>query len=398
MLLTDTATIELPADRRCVQPVSPIDNYLDRNRPQTPVLVVDLAKVAAKYRDIRAALPRARVFYAVKANPLPELVDVLAASDSHFDVASMEEVRLCLAAGIAPERLSFGNTIKKSEAIAFAHRVGVRLFAADCVEELRKIARHAPGASVCIRLLTTGEGAEWPLSRKFGCGEATAVELFSLAASLGLVPWGLSFHVGSQQTDPEQWDAPIATAARIYDAVKAAGITPKWLNLGGGFPASYRRTIPSLRTYGLAIEASLARHFGDAIPNIAIEPGRCLVAEAGVIETEVVLVGEKDRGGDRWVYLDCGKFGGLAETIDEAIQYPLQVPGRYGHCSPAILAGPTCDSADILYEKASYLLPDDLCEGDRVRIGSAGAYTHSYSAVGFNGFAPLRAVCIGGRS
>ncbi len=371
-----------------------IGEYLDQQVPATPVLVIDVDKVEHKYHQLHAALPTARIYFAVKANPLTPVIDRLRATDCCFDVASMEEIRHCLASGVSPDRMSFGNTIKKPEAIAFAYQVGVRLFAADCESEVRKIAKHAPGSQISIRLLTSGEGAEWPLSRKFGCDEEMAEDLLLLARELGLEPWGVAFHVGSQQTDPGQWDKPIASAAALYRRMARIGLRLPWLNLGGGFPATYRRKVPSLDSYADAIEACMLRHFGPEMPRIAIEPGRCLVAEAGVIEAEVIMVSRKSKDGERWVYLDCGKFGGLAETIDEAIQYPLQAMGRSAEMEPAIIAGPTCDSADILYERTSYNLPSDLVEGDRVRIMSAGAYTHSYSAIGFNGFAPLQAICI----
>ncbi len=373
---------------------SRVETFLHDNKPATPVLVMDLDRVSSKYRELRYAMPQASVFYAVKANPISELIDRLAQSDCQFDVASEEEIRLCLASGVAPDRLSFGNTIKKRSAIKFAHQVGIRLFAADSEAEIRKIADAAPGAKVSIRLLTSGAGAQWPLSRKFGCSTEMAADLLRLAQKLGLKPHGLSFHVGSQQTDPNQWDAPIAESAALFRDMREEGIILKLLNLGGGFPASYRENVPDLHHFARVIELSIDRHFGPHRPEIAIEPGRCLVAEAGVIETEVILISQKSADGARWVYLDCGKFGGLAETMDEAIQYPIEAVGRSSVTTPVIIAGPTCDSVDILYENAGYQLPVDLQEGDRIRIASTGSYTHSYASVGFNGFSPLSTICI----
>jgi ornithine decarboxylase len=394
MLLTESALlIDEEAPKRSNFD-SRTEAFLSLSRPQTPVLVMDLNKVVAKYHDLCRAMPKAAIYYAVKANPLPDVLDRLAQTDSRFDVASVEEIRLCLSSGIAADRLSFGNTIKKPEAITFAHRVGVKLFSVDCASEIRKVAAHAPGAQICLRLLTSGTGAEWPLSRKFGCEPEMAAELLELAHSLGLVAYGLCFHVGSQQTDPTQWDTPIATAAQIFSQMRMRGIILELLNLGGGFPATYRSNVPALTEYAAAIALSLDQHFGLAQPRIAIEPGRCLVAEAGVIETEVVLISRKSHDGPRWVYVDCGKFGGLVETLDETIEYPMYAVGRSSLMAPAILAGPTCDSVDILYEKADYRFPVDLEEGDRIRIHSAGAYTHSYASIGFNGFSPLHAICI----
>jgi len=352
---------------------------------------MDIPSVVSKYDDLQSALPEAQIYYAVKANPMPEVVRQLAQIGARFDVASGEELHQCLALGISPERLSFGSTIKKASAIADAHRAGVQNFAFDSAAELEKIARNAPGAQVTVRLLTTGKGAEWPLSRKFGCTPEMAFELLLRASELNLVPYGISFHVGSQQTDPSQWEEPIAVTADLFRRLEERGIRLQVANLGGGFPARYTTGIPPIEAYGAAIRESLHRHFGSHWPQIVIEPGRYLVAEAGVIHTEVVLVSRKSENDDvRWVYLDCGKFGGLAETMDEAIKYPMHAPGKSKMVAPVILAGPTCDSADILYEKTPYYLPIDLQEGDRIQILSTGAYTYTYSSAGFNGFPPLR--------
>jgi ornithine decarboxylase len=371
-----------------------VARYLTRARPRTPVLVVDLAHIEGRYGALRAALPEADVYYAVKANPERAVVERLAGVGCSFDVASLAEVEAVLAAGVPATRLSFGNTIKKEVDIAAAFGRGVRLFAVDAAAEVEKVARAAPGARVFCRLLIDSAGADWPLSRKFGCTPSMAVDVLRHAAALGLVPYGLSFHVGSQQTDPAQWAAPIHTARLLFDALARDGIRLAMLNLGGGFPARYRQAVPPLRVYADRIRHALAAHFGDRVPRIIVEPGRGLVGDAGVIETEIVLIARKgDADGRDWVFLDVGKFGGLAETADEAIEYTI-ASDRTGTLRPVILAGPTCDSLDILYERARYCLPDDVRIGDRLRILSAGAYTGSYASVGFNGFPPLEVRCI----
>ncbi|MFW5832605.1 MAG: type III PLP-dependent enzyme [Pseudomonadota bacterium] len=369
--------------------------FLEDKQLPTPLLVVDLDRIEENYRALERALPDARIFYAMKANPAPEVMARLVALGACFDVASINEVEQALAAGATPDRLSFGNTIKKERDIARAYALGVQLFAFDAEAELRKIARAAPGARVFCRILTSGEGADWPLSKKFGCTPEMAVDLLQAAPWLGLVPFGVSFHVGSQQRDPEQWDTAIATVARMFKRIEdESGIELQMLNLGGGFPTSYGEAVPSAAAYGEAIHASLLRHFGNHRPELIVEPGRGLVGDAGVIETEVVLIARKGDGDHRrWVYLDIGKFGGLAETMDEAIRYPIE-SHRRGEAAPVVLAGPTCDSADVLYERNAVHLPTDLAIGDRVRIRSTGVYTTTYASVGFNGFEPLRSVCI----
>ncbi|HYN39536.1 MAG TPA: type III PLP-dependent enzyme [Rhodospirillales bacterium] len=371
-----------------------IARFLADQEPATPCLVVDLDVVAANYRKLRQAMPDAAIYYAVKANPAREILDLLVSLGSSFDTASLNEIDMVLAAGADASRISFGNTIKKRADIAAAYARGVRLFAFDSRAELEKIAAAAPGSRVFCRILTSGEGAEWPLSRKFGCAPEMARELLRDASPLGVVPWGISFHVGSQQRDPQQWDAAVGEAARLFQALEEDGIELGMLNIGGGFPARYRRDIPTLCRYGASIRRSIARHFGNRIPDVIVEPGRQMVGNAGIIQTEVVLIAKKSANENRrWVFLDIGKFGGLAETEGEAIQYPIKSPRR-GRAERVILAGPTCDSADVLYEKADYRLPVDLSIGDRLQIRSTGAYTSTYASVAFNGFEPLRCYCI----
>jgi ornithine decarboxylase len=373
-----------------------IARFFDEQRPPTPCLVVDLDVVEQNYYELEGALPDARIFYAVKANPAPEILALLTRLGSAFDIASVAEAEMVLAAGCTPDRISFGNTIKKESDIRRAHELGVRLFAFDCAAELEKIARAAPGARVFCRILTSGEGAEWPLSRKFGCDLEMARELLLKARDMTVEPWGVSFHVGSQQKDVTQWDRAIVEVAQLFRELEALGVDLGMVNLGGGFPTRYRTDVPDSEAYGKAIFNSLRTHFGNRIPEAIVEPGRGMVGNAGIIESEVVLISRKsatDR--KRWVFLDIGKFGGLAETMDESIQYPIDAPHHEGaENETVVIAGPTCDSADVMYERADYKLPVDLKIGDRVRIYATGAYTTTYSAVAFNGFSPLQQYCI----
>jgi ornithine decarboxylase len=371
-----------------------IARFLAEQQPQTPCLVVDLDVVAGNYKKLRHAVPDAKVYYAVKANPAPEILTSLAGLGSSFDTASVNEIDMVLATGAGAERISYGNTIKKKSDIAAAYARGVRLYAFDSAAELDKIAAAAPGSRVFCRILTSGAGADWPLSRKFGCDADMARELLLAAAQRDVIPHGVSFHVGSQQRDINAWDSAVAEAAKLFRDLEERGVRLTMLNIGGGFPTRYRRGVPTLPAYGAAIKESIVRHFGNRLPDVIVEPGRQMVGDAGVIQSEVVLISKKSASdAKRWVYLDIGKFGGLAETMDEAIQYPIVTP-RKGAPAPVVLAGPTCDSADVLYEKADYRLPSDLEIGDKVEIRATGAYTSTYSSVAFNGFEPLRTYCI----
>ncbi|UOM35001.1 type III PLP-dependent enzyme [Acuticoccus sp. I52.16.1] len=370
-----------------------IMNFLRERRPEGPCLVVDLEVVRENYLRFAKAMPDSRIFYAVKANPAPEILALLAELGSNFDCASVQEIDMALAAGATPNRVSFGNTIKKERDVAAAHARGVTMFAVDCEAEVDKVARAAPGARVYCRILCDGEGAEWALSRKFGCEPQMAIDVLDHAHRSGLVAYGVSFHVGSQQKNPRAWDQALESSAEIFRTLGNRGIELKMVNLGGGFATRYLEDIPEEGEYGHEINASIRAHFGNRLPETIIEPGRGMVGNAGILKAEVVLVSQKAESDIRWVYIDAGKFNGLAETMDEAIRYPIQ-SSRHGEAIPCILAGPTCDSVDVMYEKTPYPLPVNLEIGDELFIGGTGAYTTTYASVAFNGFPPLASYVI----
>ncbi|MDP3895921.1 MAG: ornithine/lysine decarboxylase [Mesorhizobium sp.] len=370
-------------------------DFLATRRPSGPCLVVDLDVVEENFRAFEKVLPDSKIYYAVKANPAPEILRLLASLGSSFDCASVAEIEMAMDAGASAARISFGNTIKKERDIARAFELGIRLFAVDCVEEVEKTARAAPGARVFCRVLTDGAGAEWPLSRKFGCAPDMAVDVLRHARALGLDAYGVSFHVGSQQTDLSAWDRALGDAKKVFGTLAEEGIVLKMVNMGGGFPTRYLKDVPAAQAYGQAIFGALRKHFGNELPETIIEPGRGMVGNAGVIKSEVVLISKKSADDHtRWVFLDIGKFGGLAETMDEAIRYPITTQHDGGPTSPCVLAGPTCDSADVMYEKMPYPLPLSLTIGDEVLIEGTGAYTTTYASVAFNGFEPLRSYVI----
>ncbi|MDG4649880.1 type III PLP-dependent enzyme [Roseibacterium sp. SDUM158017] len=371
-----------------------IEAHIRERHFDRPTLVLDIDAVEAQYHALKAGLGRADIHYAVKANPAREVVERLVEVGSHFDAASRGEIELCLSLGARPETISFGNTVKRVSDIAFAHSAGITLFAADAEEELEKIAAHAPGAQVYIRLIVEASGADWPLTRKFGTARDKVLSLMGMARDLGLAPVGLSFHVGSQTRDPAMWEGTLDQVAAVWTQAVEAGFELSLLNIGGGFPAFYGDDIPHPTVYASAVMDRVEARFPGAA-QIMAEPGRGLVAEAGMIAAEVLLVSRKsDDDLCRWVYLDIGKFSGLAETIDEAIRYQFTTDRDHEAAGPCILAGPSCDSADVLYEKRPVSLPLGLKSGDRVIIRNCGAYTSSYSSVGFNGFPPLDVVII----
>jgi len=371
-----------------------VEDFIRASSFERPTLVLDTDAVVAQYEALSAGLGRADIHYAVKANPAREIIECLIAKGSHFDAASRGEIELCLSLGAQPGTISFGNTVKRASDIAFAHAAGITLFAADAEEELEKIAENAPGAEVYIRLIVEASGADWPLTRKFGTSRDKALSLMRFARELGLAPVGLSFHVGSQTRDPSMWDATLDQVAAIWNEARDEGIALDLLNIGGGFPAFYGDDIPHPTVYAAAVMERVEARFRGAA-RVMAEPGRGLVAEAGMIAAEVLLVARKsDDDLCRWVYLDIGKFSGLAETIDEAIRYQFVTDRDHEPAGPCILAGPSCDSADVLYEKRPVAMPLGLKSGDRVIIRNCGAYTSSYASVGFNGFPPLDVLVI----
>ena len=358
----------------------------------TPNIFVNLGKIKSSYNELKTAFPYGNVYYAVKANPGVPVIKLLDSMGSSFDIASRYELDKVLALGISPDRLSYGNTIKKASDVKYFYDKGVRLFATDSKDDLKNIAEFAPGSKVYVRILIENSStADWPLSRKFGCHPDMAYNLLVMAKERGLEPYGISFHVGSQQRDIGQWNDAIAKTKYLFESLEEEeDIILKMINMGGGFPARYIQPTNELHEYAAEITRYLEDDF-DEVPMIILEPGRSLSGDSGILTTEVVLISRKNNTAlSRWVYLDAGKFNGLIETLDECIKYPVVCDKDGGKEGEVILAGPTCDSADIMYENDKYKLPIDLKAGDRLYWLTTGAYTATYASVEFNGFPPLK--------
>ncbi len=364
----------------------------------TPNIVVNLRTIKNNYKKLTDSLPFAHVYYAIKSNPGIPVLKLLNSLGSNFDIASRYELDKVLSLNISPDRLSFGNTIKKAADIKYFYDNGVRLFSTDSKDDLKNIAAQAPGSKVYVRILVENSTtADWPLSRKFGCHPDMAYDLLVLARDLGLVPYGISFHVGSQQRDIGQWNDAIAKTKYLFESLEdEEGIKLQMINMGGGFPAHYTQPTNELTEYASEITRYLHDDFGDDIPQIILEPGRSLVADSGILTSEVVLVSRKNNTAlNRWVYIDAGKFNGLIETLDEAMKYPIITSRDGGKEAPVIIAGPTCDSMDIMYENLKYTLPTDLKIGDKMYWLTTGAYTSTYASVAFNGFPPIKTYYMG---
>ncbi|MBQ4495937.1 MAG: type III PLP-dependent enzyme [Spirochaetaceae bacterium] len=365
---------------------------------ETPNIVVNLRTIKKNFIQLKDSFPYAHIYYAVKSNPGVPVLKLLDSLGSNFDIASRYELDKVLALNISPDRVSYGNTIKKAADIKYFYEKGVRMFATDSKEDLKTIAKNAPGSRVFVRILVENSAtADWPLSRKFGCHPDMAYDLLVLARDLGLTPYGISFHVGSQQRDIGQWNDAIAKTKYLFESLEdEEGIRLSMINMGGGFPAHYIQPTNELKEYASEITRYLQDDFGDDIPMIILEPGRSLVGDSGILTSEVVLISRKNNTAlERWVYIDAGKFNGLIETIDESIKYPVITEKDGGKEGLTIIAGPTCDSMDIMYETEKYRLPVDLKPGDKIYWLSTGAYTSTYASVAFNGFPPLKTYYMG---
>jgi len=348
-----------------------------RQKYTRPFLILDAAIVRGKIRRFRAAMPRVRPHYAVKANPDRRVLKVLAQEGAGFEIASTAELDLLLALGVPPAELFFSNPMKSRDSIAYAAAKGVEWFVIDSVDELRRIHEIKPDAKQYLRIATPNIGSDWPLSGKFGCGVADARELVALAAKLGVDLAGVTFHVGSQCRNPENWRVALEKAKSLFEAMAKAGLKPRLLNIGGGFPVRHVKPIPSIEVIGAVVNEGL-KGFAEDVQVVA-EPGRYLVSDAGYFVCRVL--GTATRAGKRWMHWDAGLFGGVIEA-SEGLRYRIRTE-RSGPDVAWTVGGPTCDSVDVVMRDEP--LPSDLQEGDFVYIKNAGAYTTAYASQ-FNGF------------
>lgn len=351
---------------------------------RTPYFLFDLKKVEENYANLKKHLKNFTIFYAVKANSEPEIIRRLAKNGCNFEIASVGELKLLQKNNVNAADILYSNPIKPWQMIRSAYKQGVYRFAFDSVVELQKLAKYAPGASVYLRFMVNDQGSRFPLSKKFGAEPQDIVPLLTLARDLGLTPYGLTFHVGSQSLNPKTWELAIKMAGEAMRELKEKDIALSMLDIGGGFPASYGEDEPSLSHIGQVITAAVARFLPYKVRLFA-EPGRSMVADTGVLVTSVTCRAE--RGGRNWLYLDVGAFNGMMETLEtnNQFRYPVKVIGRSAASNLFTLTGPTCDTQDTLFYDLR--LPRDVMLDDRIAIFSAGAYTTTYASH-FNGFGP----------
>ncbi|MFF3917301.1 type III PLP-dependent enzyme [Streptomyces sp. NPDC001852] len=376
---------------------------------ESDCVIYDLTGIEHQYAALLGELPGIDIRFALKACPIDEVLRCLAARGAGFDTAGPAEITQALNAGAQTHRIHYGNTIKSDRDIAEAHRLGVRTFATDSIEDVTAIAEHAPEARVFCRLATAGTGALWGLNRKFGCAPDDAVRVLATAREAGLTPAGLSVHVGSQQMTGEAWQQALDTLAGTLTALAGRGIVPDHVNLGGGLPAlGYQDRHgnpldPPLDKIFTVLREGMdrLRELTSSPLSFVLEPGRHLVADHGAVRAHVSRLTRRrqpDGTDAHWLYLSCGKFNGLYEM--DQLTHRMVFPDHLGaqEYVPAIVAGPTCDSDDA-YGEGRYpvRVPASVTSGDPVWILSAGAYAASYMTQGFNGIRPLPCVCVRGQ-
>jgi ornithine decarboxylase len=370
---------------------------LARIEHPTPYLICDLATVRDRYRRLVACLPGIDCYYALKCNSAPEVLETLDGLGSRFEIASVGELAKLEPLGIDPADVVYSNPVKPPEHIDATFKAGVWRFAFDSLNELEKLAQHAPGAAVYVRLRVDDSKSIFPLSRKFGAPAHEARDLMLAAREFGLRPYGVTFHVGSQCTAPSAWRKAITIVGRLLTKLADEGVRLEMLNMSGGFPARYAEPVPSIGQIAGTIEPALRTLLPYRMRHVAVEPGRHLVAESAVLVSRVI--GREVRAGENWLYLDVGAYNGLIEThqTGNRWRFPLWSSCEDHATVPQELftiTGPTCDSSDTTF--VAMMLPATIGIGDCLYIGSAGAYTLSYAS-SFNGFPPPAPIYVGER-
>ncbi len=349
---------------------------------KTPTLIIDLDRIKERFLELQRALEDVRIYYAVKANDHQEILALLNSLGSGYEVASSWELEKVLSLGVDGSRIISSNPVKPLDFIDYAYKSGIRAFSIDSYKEIDKLKKIAPRSRVYVRLIVPNEGSDWPLTNKFGVDVDDALGLLEYAKSQGLVPYGITFHVGSQCNNLRNWFIGIKKAWELWEKAIYKGIKLTMLNLGGGIPINYQYESLSIEDIGSYIEALLQKYFIIKPMELQIEPGRGIVGDAGILVSSVIGKTTKHINNEEshWIYLDTGVFNGLAEVLG-GISYPMYALTK-SDIKPYTVAGVSCDSMDII-SNTTYLPEVDV--GDRIYIMAAGAYTTVYAA-NFNGF------------
>jgi ornithine decarboxylase len=356
----------------------------------SPLLILDCERVRVQFRKLQRALPHVALHYALKPLPHPAVVRTVIEEGGCLDLATTGEVQLVEKLGVPPERCIHTHPIKRPADIENALAYGVRLFVADNPDEIAKFAAHRESAQLLLRVSFRSPGAVCDLSRKFGCDPESALDLARVAAGLGIAVRGLSFHAGSQTPDAGKHVEALEACAKLMAAARRErlGIFDT-LDIGGGFPIGYGQPVQEIGRFCAPLRAAINR-----LPKrvrVIAEPGRYIVGPAAIGVASVM--GRAQREGHWWYYLDDGLYGSYSGQLYDHARYPVE-PLRDGtERLPSVLAGPTCDSIDVIAE--NLMLPK-LKAGDLIVGRAMGAYTRA-SATDFNFFPRATVVAVNTR-
>ncbi|MFC1590791.1 type III PLP-dependent enzyme [Candidatus Omnitrophota bacterium] len=364
-----------------------IRSYLKKHR--TPFMLIRESILEKQYARFRKCLPFVTPYYAIKANPHPAIIKKFVKLGSGFDVASAEEMRQVLRLGASPSKVIFANTIKSNEDIAFARRRRVKLMTFDNEPELYKIAKEFPGAHVLARIKVANLGSVVELSLKFGADPDQAFFYLRKAKVLGLVPMGVSFHVGSQSTNVENYLQALELSAEVFNKAEEHGLSLKIVDIGGGFPIQHfdKEIGVNFERMASQIRQQTRALFRKNIRFIA-EPGRFLAGPAGILVTQVI--GRTFRNNKNYYYLNDGIYADFSGMVFDHCRYEFKTLRR-GQKFLSALAGPTCDSFDTLSMNEE--IPE-LYVGDVVYVKNIGAYSSASATPNFNGFSPAKIIMV----
>ena len=359
---------------------------------KTPYIKIDLEEIVLNFQCFAQEFPSSELLFSMKACPVPEVLETLIENGSGFECSSLEEIEMLLALGIDGKSILYGNPIKKRSDVKRAADIGIRRFSFDSEDDLLNIISMANSPELHCRVKVAVSGAAWPLNRKFGSPVDEAITLISKAHAMGQRNIGISFHVGSQQENENSWSEAIQSFDRIFSHLNDEGIKIQFLNIGGGFPSKFKERDPfanvSLRQSSRKIENAIKeieqRYY--PIKKVILEVGRSFVASSGTLYSEVIKV--TDYSDEHWVYIDSGVFNGFFEAVGESLKF-YPDPVNENKVRPCILAGPTCDSFDILYPDSKVPITEGVKPGDILKFKNCGAYNYSYAMSHFNGYKPI---------
>ncbi|MDQ3089919.1 MAG: type III PLP-dependent enzyme [bacterium] len=359
---------------------------LEKYSANTPFFLFSINEIKKNYYEFQENFPDANIFYAMKANSEYEVLKTLNELGSGFEVASVYELRMLKDLGVSPDKIIYGTSIKPSASIKEFYEYGVRVFASDSPSEIEKIAEVAPGSKVYIRERVNDTDSVFKFSEKFGTDHSGIVSLLSKARDLGLIPYGISFHVGSQSSNPMAWAHALLNLQDVLEQLRINNINIEIINLGGGFPCTYASSEKDISLKEISINTFDAYSKLKYKPKLILEPGRGMIACSGILVTTIIA--RIERNGYQWLFLDAGVYNALFESMayQGSTRYKVSALKESSEIIEEILfslAGPTGDGPDVITREA--LLPQDLEVGDKLAIHNVGAYSIVVTSR-FNGF------------